>query len=112
LLAFQSLADIDRLEKGQDIRRQIIQNCNTIIVQRQNDPSDAEELANIIGTEESFQLTHQVSEDGTTGLGSARRVKRYKRHPDEIKGLNVGQAIVKYHSDRGVSVEKIQVRAL
>ena len=112
VLAFQSLADIDRLEHGKDIRRQIFQNCNNVIVQRQNDPSDAEELANIIGTEESYQLTHQITDEGATGVGSARAVKRYKRHPDEIKSLKVGQAIVKYHSEKGPKVEKIQVRAL
>jgi DNA helicase HerA-like ATPase len=112
LLAFQSLADIDRLERGKEIRRQIIQNCNTLIVQRQNDPSDAEELANIIGTEETYQLTHQISDTGTTGLGSARNVKRYKHHPDEIKNLLVGQAIVKHHTNKGVKVDKIQIRVL
>ena len=74
--------------------------------------SDAEELANIIGTEESYQLTHQITDEGATGVGSARAVKRYKRHPDEIKSLKVGQAIVKYHSEKGPKVEKIQVRAL
>jgi DNA helicase HerA-like ATPase len=112
LLAFQSLADIDRLERGKEIRRQIIQNCNTLIVQRQNDPTDAEELANIIGTKTGLQYTFQVSDEGPTGLGSARPVKQYKQHPDEIKSLKVGQAIVKYHSPRGVEVAKIQVREL
>jgi hypothetical protein len=112
LLAFQSLADIDRLEHGKDIRRQIIQNCNTLIVQRQNDPADAEELANVVGTEESFQLTYQISEEGSTGLGSARGVKRYKFHPDDIKKLRIGQALIKYHTAKGRQADRIIVREL
>jgi hypothetical protein len=112
LLAFQSLADIDRLDHGKDIRRQIIQNCNTLIVQRQNDPSDAEELANIIGTDESYQLTYQISEEGATGLGSARGVKKYIFHPDDIKKLKIGEAFIKYHTPQGRQSSKVIVRPL
>lgn len=112
LLSFQSLADIDRLDKGKEIRRQIVQNCNTLIVQRQNDPADAEEIANILGTVSRYKLTHQVSVEGETGMGSARQVKQYRYHPDAIKNLRVGEAIIKYHTPRERRVEKIMVRAL
>jgi hypothetical protein len=112
LLAFQSLADIDRLDHGKDIRRQIIQNCNTLIVQRQNDPSDAEELANIIGTDESYQLTYQISDEGATGVGSARGVKKYIFHPDDIKKLKIGEALVKHHTPQGRESLKVVIRPL
>lgn len=112
VLAFQSLADIDRLEHGAEIRRQIIQNCNTLIVQRQNDPSDAEELARAIGTKDDFQMTYQTSTDGITGLGSARAVKEFKVHPDVIKELKTGEAYVKRHTSKGMSIKKVWIKAL
>ena len=110
LLSFQSLADIDVLDKGQEVRRQIIQNCNTLIVQLQNDAKDAEELARAIGTKPSMLLTQQVSTEGTTGLGSVRPEREFKVHPDQIKELRVGEAYVKRHTAKGVEVKKIWVR--
>ena len=110
LLAFQSLADIDVLEKGEEIRRQIIQSCNTLIIQRQNDPTDAEELARAIGTRDSYQMTYQVETQGATGFGSARPVKEFIVHPDDIKGLRTGEAYVKRHTSKGLEVKKVWVR--
>lgn len=93
LIATQSLADLDVVDKS--LTKQIIQNCNTIIVQRQNDPSDAEQLAAVIGTEDTWDMTHQISDEvGHTGMGSTRLVKEYIAHPDMIKRLEVGQAFV------------------
>jgi DNA helicase HerA-like ATPase len=112
VLAFQSLADIDRLEHGEQIRRQIIQNCNTLIVHRQNDPSDAEELARAIGTRDSIIITQQISTDGSTGLGSMRPEKAFKVHPDQIKELRVGEAFVKRHTDKGMTVNKVFIRQI
>ena len=112
LLAFQSLADIDVLPKGEEIRRQIIQSCNTLIIQRQNDPKDAEELALAFGTQPDMKMTYQVSTEGTTGLGSSRPVKEFKVHPDDIKELRVGEAYVKRHTPRGMEVKKVFIRDL
>jgi hypothetical protein len=110
LLAFQSLADIDVLDKGPEIRRQIIQNCNTLIVQRQNDPKDAEELARALGTKPSMLVTQQITTEGTTGLGSVRPEREFRVHPDQIKELRVGEAFVKRHTAKGVDVRKVWVR--
>ncbi len=92
LIAAQSLADLDISDPA--LKKQIIQNCNTLIIQRQNDSADAEELARIIGTEETWMMTHQVNSAGGTGLGSLRLVKEFMIHPDQIKRLQVGQAVI------------------
>lgn len=92
LIATQSLADLDVIDNA--LKSQIIQNCNTLIVQRQNDSKDAETLAQIIGTEESWAITHQVDNKKSTGLGSIRFVKEFIIHPDKIKRLEVGQAVI------------------
>ena len=110
LLAFQSLADIDVLDKGEEIRRQVIQSCNTLIIQRQNDPTDAEELARAIGTRDSYQMTYQMATEGATGLGSARPVKEFIVHPDDIKGLKTGESYVKRHTSKGLEVKKVWIR--
>ena len=53
--------------------------------------------ANIIGTRGTLEITYQLSQQGyntnSTGLGSARRVREYLYHPDEIKSLKVGNGI-------------------
>ncbi|GHV47055.1 hypothetical protein FACS1894204_09890 [Synergistales bacterium] len=112
VLSFQSLADIDRLEYGEQIRRQIIQNCNTLIVHRQNDPLDAEELARAIGTKDSAIITQQISVEGATGLGSVRPERAFKVHPDQIKELKTGEAYIKRHTAKGMTVNKVYIRQI
>lgn len=92
LIATQSLADLDIVDIA--LKKQIIQNCNTLIIQRQNDSEDAEELAKIIGTEDTWMMTHQINNTGGTGLGSLRFIKEFIIHPDVIKRLKVGQAVI------------------
>lgn len=107
VIAFQSLSDIDKLESGEPLRRQIIQNCNCLIVQLQNDSHDAEELASLFGTETAVAETIQVDElEGATGMQSLRRVQEFVVHPDEIKRLKVGQAFVKIS---GLGSTKVQI---
>ena len=96
VLSFQSLSDIDKLDSGEALRRQIIQNCNTLIVQKQNDSKDAEELSALFGTYENIELTVQEEIDTAfAGAGSARMVHEYKVHPDDIKNLETGEAFIK-----------------
>jgi hypothetical protein len=106
LLSFQSLSDIDKLNQGEALRRQIIQNCNSLIVQLQNDAHDAEELAALFGTAQTTALTIQEDSLGGAGAGSRRLVHEYKVHPDWIKYLQTGQAFVKFD---GGMVTKIQI---
>jgi DNA helicase HerA-like ATPase len=92
LIAAQSLADLDVCDTV--LKKQILQNCNTLIIQRQNAPDDAEALAKIIGTAETWMVTHQVDSAGDTGRASLRMTKEFLIHPDKIKRLQVGQAVI------------------
>jgi conjugal transfer pilus assembly protein TraD len=92
VIAAQSLADLDVCDSA--LKNQIVQNCNTLIVQRQNASDDAEELARTIGTEETWIMTHQIDSNGGTGAGSLRFVRELMFHPDKIKRLQVGQAVI------------------
>ena len=97
-MAFRK-ADIDKLEAGEPLRRQIIQNCNSLILQRQNDHKDAEELSKLCGTRESQEYTSQEMQGGETGAGSWRMTQQFKVHPDYIKTLKTGQAYVKINDE-------------
>ncbi len=94
VLSTQSLADIAR-NGDEALLGQVLSNCNNFIIQRQNYHQDAEQLANIIGTSDRFQITSQVDmRVGTSGVGSVRQSKEFIIHPDEIKRFKQGEGIV------------------
>jgi type IV secretory pathway TraG/TraD family ATPase VirD4 len=97
VLASQSLSDLNALE-DEDFKEQILENCNNYIIMRQNSPKNAEEWANVIGTENTLAVTYQLDNNGgittDTGRGTATRTKEYIFHPDEIKNLKTGNAFL------------------
>lgn len=98
VLATQSLADISK-KGGTALLGQVLNNCNNYIIQRQNNPEDAEILANIIGTKSELEITAQVSEK-QGNVGSVKQVREFLVHPDEIKMLQVGNAFLLNKSSR------------
>lgn len=108
VLSTQSLSDI--VCKGDEaLLGQILNNTNNYIIQRQNNPNDAEVLANLIGTEPCFEVTSQLSvNQGGTGLGSVKQTREFIIHPDEIKRLMLGQAILV--NKQAFKVQKILLR--
>jgi len=97
ILATQSLSDLD-FTMGEFFKEQIIENCNNYIVLRQNSAVNAENWANILGTRKNLDVTFQItnSKNGfneDTGMGSARRVREFLYHPDEIKTFAIGKGI-------------------
>jgi len=97
VLATQSLSDLD-FAVGEAFKEQIIENCNNYIVMRQNSSINAEHWANILGTKSTLEVTYQLQQKGLntseTGFGSAKRVREYFYHPDDIKVLKTGQGII------------------
>lgn len=97
LIATQSLADIESAA-GAAVVDQIVENCNMYIIQRQNSPRSAEMLAGVVGTDKTTEVTQQVQRtfliDMPTGVGSVRQVNEFLVHPDEIKSLVTGQAVL------------------
>ena len=96
ILSTQSLSDLD-FACGDAYKEQIIENCNNYIVMRQNSGVNAEHWANILGTRSTMEVTYQLQQRGLetseTGFGSARRVREYLYHPDDIKTLQTGKGI-------------------
>lgn len=96
VLATQSLSDLSGAE-NEDFTQQIIENCNNYLVLRQNSAVNSENWANILGTRQTMEVTYQLQQKGLdttqTGFGSARRVREFLYHPDEIKQLQTGYGI-------------------
>jgi type IV secretory pathway TraG/TraD family ATPase VirD4 len=94
ILSTQSLSDIEK-KGGTSLVGQILNNCNNYFIYRQNNHADAEMLANLIGTQDTHQITSQLdSKIGSTGAGTVRQTKEFIIHPDEIKRLELSRAIV------------------
>lgn len=91
--ATQSLSDLDMVA-GESFRNQIIENCNNYIVLRQNTFKSAEEWSKTFGTFETMNMTFQIgNHDGESSggeKGSARKVREFIVHPDEIKSQKTG----------------------
>ena len=97
ILATQSLSDLD-FACNEAFKEQVIENTNNYIVLRQNSAVNSEHWANILGTRSTIDVTYQLQSTGAfstadTGLGSARRVREFYYHPDDIKSLQVGNGI-------------------
>ncbi len=96
ILATQGLSDLDA--GAEHFKEQIVENCNNYIVLRQNSSANADGWASILGTRPTMQMTFQVKKDGgtTTGtdLGSLRPSREFICHPDDIKGLQTGNAFM------------------
>ena len=97
ILSTQSLSDLD-FANGEYFKEQIIENCNNYIVLRQNSAVNAENWANILGTRKNIDVTYQITSNkggfnDDTGMGSARRVREFIYHPDDIKTFGIGKGV-------------------
>ncbi|WP_218813552.1 type IV secretory system conjugative DNA transfer family protein [Rickettsiella endosymbiont of Dermanyssus gallinae] len=87
----QGLADLKRVDDN--FGNQLLNCVNTLICHRLNDHESAESVASWVGTEDGFDVTAQISEDNSTGMGSVKRNKSFIIHPDSIKQeLQSGEA--------------------
>ncbi|WP_218813795.1 type IV secretory system conjugative DNA transfer family protein [Rickettsiella endosymbiont of Dermanyssus gallinae] len=87
----QGLADLKRVDDN--FGNQLLNCVNTLICHRLNDHESAESVASWIGTQDGFVVTAQISEDKSTGMGTAKRNKSFIIHPDSIKQeLQSGEA--------------------
>lgn len=101
VMATQELADLRRVDEGFD--EQIVGNVEWLLAGRQNNPSSAELVAGIAGTEEVWVHTFQTEEGlgrpssrfvRESGLGTKHRGREYFVPPDDIKQLPVGRMLL------------------
>ncbi len=97
LLSTQELADLDRAARG--LRDQVLGSTAIKIAHRQDVPSSAQTIAQMAGTETVWEqtqhtVTHPLLGSYRTGRGMRRQGERFIVHPNEIKSLPTGQAVV------------------
>ena len=101
VMATQELADLRRVDDGFD--EQVVGNVEWLLAGRQNNPSSAELVAGIAGTEEVWVHTFQTEEGlgrptsrfvRESGIGTKHRGREFYVPPDEIKRLPVGRMLL------------------
>jgi type IV secretory pathway TraG/TraD family ATPase VirD4 len=96
LVATQELADLDRVAAG--FRDQVLGVTAIKIVHRQDVPASAQVIAQMAGTEEVWEDTRQIGGrllgGYDTGRGTRRLTEKFIVHPNEIKTLRTGEAVV------------------
>lgn len=106
----QSLGDLDKVSDA--FRNVVLTNTNIKIVMRMNDPETCEHFANTFGTKKSTKVTEKISENEKTGDGTVREVEQFNYHPNEFKGLGLGQGVLSVPHRGGVKLVKIKFRPL
>ncbi len=109
LLCTQEMTDLERLAAG--FRDQVLGIVGMTIAHRQSVPASAELIARMIGTQTAWQHTYQTgpppaaidivgrslglkSGPSKTGLGTMREVEEFRIHPNTIKDLPTGRAVL------------------
>ncbi len=110
LACTQEMADYDRA--GRAVRDQVLGNTAVKIVLRQDVPDSAYTIAQIAGTEKHWEVTKQIGGSiftGYPGRGTRREVEKFVIHPNEIKSLRTGDAVL-ISKLRGEKARTISVR--
>jgi type IV secretory pathway TraG/TraD family ATPase VirD4 len=96
LAATQEMADFDRGARG--LRDQVLGNTAVKIVHRQDVPSSAQTVAQMVGTEQAWEETERIGATLLSGYprdrGTRRQVEQFVVHPNEIKSLPTGDAVL------------------
>ena len=96
LLATQEMADLDRAAPG--LRDQVLGIVGLKIAHRQDVPNSAQTISQLAGTitawEETEQLGGRYFGGHPTGRGTRRQVERFRVHPNEVKTLRTGDAVL------------------
>ncbi len=97
LLATQELADLDRAARG--LRDQVLGNTAVKIAHRQDVPGSAQTIAQMAGTQTVWDQTHRIERrpllgPHDTGAGTRRQVERFLIHPNVIRTLPTGEAVL------------------
>lgn len=92
--AVQSYSDLEMIGGSEVLMKQLIESFSTWFIQRQLNAENAEKLSGIIGTYESEKSTVMTEGGIDSGKGSLRTAQEFICHPENLKSINVGQAIL------------------
>ena len=96
LVATQEMADLAHAGRG--VRDQVLGSTALKLILRQQVPESARAVAEIAGTQRTWEETRQVGGGmlfpGPAGRGTRREVERFVVAPNEIKSLRTGEAVL------------------
>ncbi len=96
LVATQEMADLAHAGRG--VRDQVIGSTALKLILRQEVPESAQTVAAIAGTQRTWEETRQIGGGmlfpGPAGRGTRREVERFIVHPNVIKSLRTGEAVL------------------
>jgi hypothetical protein len=97
LVSAQEPTDFERAARG--LLNQILGSTAVKIIHRLDVPTSAEMVAQLAGTETVWEQSRQIEHhplfgDRQTGRSVAREVERFLVHPNVIKSLHTGRALV------------------
>jgi hypothetical protein len=81
-----------------------------VVVAHQVASSDAEEMSGLFGTTDAPSMTHQIDQAGPTGLGSVTPGEGYIVHPNILRRMPLGVALI--GSDGGRKARTVLVGSL
>lgn len=96
VVTYQSRKSLDHIE--QSLALKMNENTANKVVFQVQDSEDVEWFCSLLGTKKTTKETHQAEDgffgDTKTGMKSVREVEEYVIHPNEIKKLKRGQALL------------------
>lgn len=115
IVGSQSFDTIDKISPK--LASDLIANCNTFIIHRQNSDVDAEKLADVIGKTNTMEMTYHNSSTvnsstNSESIGSShsyRMVRENKVDPEKIQALQDGYAYV-LRKKIGSQVRLVKIR--
>lgn len=115
IVASQSVSNF-RSAGGEKLLDAVLDNSELVVIHRQTVPQAAEQLAGVGGTAEAWEHSHVVTDrfsrrpfDDESGERTRRLTEQFRAHPNDIKQLATGQAIL-VRKDPTFVVEHVQVR--
>jgi conjugal transfer pilus assembly protein TraD len=93
-LAAQTLADFSAASPDGSMATRVISNLNALIVGRLNDATEAEQIAQVAGTKDSWTTTQRTNLILPANEGTRTLDRDFIVHPDQIKTLRRGEAAV------------------
>lgn len=97
VLGTQSFSDFDEIDPTRTLVDKVLDGVSGIVIHLQTIPESAERLSQIAGTEEVWSTTFKTSaviKALPTGDGTKSRAREFIVHPDTLKSLAVGEAVI------------------
>ena len=107
-LAMQSYSDCEMIAGNEILMKQFFESFSNWFLQKQTSAENAEKLASACGTFLTEKATVATEEGNESGRGTLREANEYLCHPDILKSMNIGQAILLEHGPKSLNLLNIR----